>query len=62
MTWQIFMNFLKKHFAKYRPSLDVNKVATGEVWQGIEAIKVGLVDKIQTSDSYLIEQKKNLIF
>ena len=37
----------KKHVAKYRPSLDVNKVATGEVWQGIEAIDVGLVDKIQ---------------
>ena len=48
----------KKHVAKYRPSLDVNKVATGEVWQGIEAIEVGLVDKIQTSDSYLIEQNK----
>ena len=48
----------KKHVAKYRPTLDVNKVATGEVWQGIEAIDVGLVDKIQTSDSYLIEQNK----
>ena len=48
----------KKHVAKYRPSLDVNKVATGEVWQGVEAIEVGLVDKIQTSDSYLIEQNK----
>ena len=48
----------KKHVSKYRPSLDVDKVATGEVWQGIEAIDVGLVDKIQTSDSYLIEQNK----
>ena len=28
----------KKHVAKYRPSLDVIKVATGEVWQGIEAV------------------------
>ena len=30
-----------------------------EKFGGIEAIDVGLVDKIQTSDSYLIEQNKN---
>ncbi|MFV9984383.1 MAG: protease SohB [Francisella endosymbiont of Hyalomma asiaticum] len=44
----------KKHILIYRPILDINKVATGEYWFGKDAIKLGLIDKIQTYDDYLI--------
>ncbi|APD50349.1 protease SohB [Francisella hispaniensis] len=45
----------KKHILVYRPSLDINKVATGEYWFGKDALELGLVDKIQTYDDYLID-------
>ncbi|MBK2357439.1 protease SohB [Francisella hispaniensis] len=45
----------KKHILVYRPSVDINKVATGEYWFGKDAIELGLVDKIQTYDDYLID-------
>ncbi|MEG3767825.1 protease SohB [Alteromonas sp. 14N.309.X.WAT.G.H12] len=37
-----------------RQSLDIEKVATGEVWLGNEALKLGLVDDIMTSDDYIM--------
>ncbi len=43
----------KNHVAHYRPNLEISKVATGEHWYGTQAIEMGLVDKIQTSDDYL---------
>jgi len=46
---------LFKHFVeKYRPQLDVAKVATGEHWYGEDAGELNLVDKLQTSDEYLL--------
>ena len=45
----------KKHILVYRPSLDINKVATGEYWFGKDALELGLIDKIQTYDDYLID-------
>ena len=33
----------KDHVSKFRPNLDISKIATGEVWEGIEALEVGLV-------------------
>lgn len=46
---------LFKHFVeKYRPQLNVEKVATGEHWYGNDAIDLNLVDKLQTSDEYLL--------
>lgn len=46
---------LFKHFVeKYRPQLNVDKVATGEHWYGQDAIDLNLVDKLQTSDEYLL--------
>lgn len=46
---------LFKHFVeKYRPQLDVAKVATGEHWYGEDARELNLVDKLQTSDEYLL--------
>ncbi|WP_218209206.1 protease SohB [Acinetobacter sp. F9] len=46
---------LFKHFVeKYRPQLNVGKVATGEHWYGRDALDLNLVDKLQTSDEYLL--------
>lgn len=54
-THQLFKAFVKKN----RPSLDINKVATGEYWYGIRAKELGLVDEIRSSDDYIIELIKN---
>lgn len=46
---------LFKHFVeKYRPQLNIDKVATGEHWYGEDALDLNLVDKLQTSDEYLL--------
>ena len=46
---------LFKHFVeKYRPQLNVEKVATGEHWYGQDAIDLNLVDQLKTSDEYLL--------
>lgn len=48
-------HILFKHFVeKYRPQLNVDKVATGEHWYGQDALDLNLVDKLQTSDEYLL--------
>ena len=45
---------LFKHFVeKYRPQLNIEKVATGEHWYGKDALELNLLDKLQTSDEYL---------
>ena len=47
---------LFKHFVStYRSELDLNKVANGEHWYGEDAVKLNLVDKLQTSDSYILQ-------
>ncbi len=46
---------LFKHFVeKYRPQLNVEKVATGEHWYGEDALNLNLVEKLQTSDEYIL--------
>ena len=45
----------KDYIAEYRPGLDLSRVATGEYWHGRQALNLGLVDAIQTSDDYLLE-------
>ena len=51
---------LFKHFVnRYRGMLDVDKVATGEHWYGEDALHLNLVDKLQTSDRYLLERMEN---
>lgn len=42
-----------------RPNLDVDTVATGEHWLGTKALELGLVDKLQTSDDYLMESRSS---
>ena len=48
-THQLFKAFV----AENRPALDIDKVATGEVWYGSDALKEGLVDEVQTSDAWI---------
>ena len=48
---------LFKHFvSSNRPQLNMDEVATGEVWYGQQAIDNGLVDEIQTSDAFIQER------
>ena len=44
----------KEHIRAMRPQLDVEAIATGETWYGRQALTRQLVDKIQTSDDYLL--------
>ncbi len=44
----------KGHVAKRRPALDIEAVATGEVWYGQDALEKGLVDALGTSEAYLV--------
>jgi serine protease SohB len=46
----------KEAVAKYRPGLDLDKVATGEHWYGSRALALGLADEIRTSDELLGER------
>jgi serine protease SohB len=45
----------KDAVGKYRPGLDLEKVANGEHWYGTSALKLGLADEIRTSDEVLTE-------
>ena len=49
-THQLFKDFVQQ----MRPSLDLNKVATGEHWYGRQALDLGLIDEIGTSDALII--------
>ncbi|MEJ2299130.1 MAG: protease SohB [Woeseiaceae bacterium] len=46
----------KDAIEKYRPGLDLDKVATGEHWYGTRALELGLADEIRTSDELLGEK------
>jgi serine protease SohB len=46
----------KDAVAKYRPNLDLDKVATGEHWYGTRALDLGLADELKTSDELLSER------
>jgi serine protease SohB len=51
-THELFKHFVSEH----RPQLNIEQIATGEHWYGTQALTLNLVDKIQTSDDYLLEQ------
>ncbi len=44
----------KSMVSTYRPDLDIERVATGEHWYGSQAIEMGLVDELGSSDDYLM--------
>lgn len=45
----------KEYVSERRPGLDIQAVATGDIWFGKRALEVNLIDEIKTSDEYLIE-------
>lgn len=51
-THLLFKNFVQQ----MRPTLDIEKVATGEYWFGRQALDKSLVDEIGTSDELIIRQ------
>jgi serine protease SohB len=50
-------DLFKDHITEHRDQVDIEKVATGEHWFATQAIELQLVDTIQTSDDYLMEQR-----
>ena len=50
-THELFKDFVKEN----RPQLDMDKIATGEVWFGQRALEKNLVDELKTSDEYLVD-------
>ncbi len=51
-THKLFKDFVHQQ----RPSLDIDKVATGEHWFGSQAKELGLIDEIGTSDDLLLKE------
>ena len=46
-------SLFKEAVARYRPDLDLEKIATGEHWYGTRALELGLADELRTSDELL---------
>lgn len=51
-THRLFKNYVSQH----RPEMDIEKLATGEIWYGSEALAQKLVDSVGTSEAYLVER------
>jgi len=51
-THLLFKKFIKEN----RPILEIDKISTGEYWYAIDALDLNLIDKIQTSDEYILEK------
>lgn len=49
----------KQVIQQHRQQLDIDKVATGEHWLGVQALELKLVDELKTSDDYLLEQSQS---
>lgn len=45
----------KNHIKKFRSKVDVEKIATGEHWYGQQALALELVDRLGTSDDYILK-------
>jgi serine protease SohB len=46
----------KTYVSERRPQVDIEKIATGEIWYGSQAKDLALVDDVQTSDEYLVSR------
>lgn len=49
----------KEFVSTNRPVIDIDKIATGEHWYGQRALSLNLIDKIQTSDDFLMQAIKD---
>lgn len=50
-THTLFKMFIQR----YRPHLAMEKIATGEHWHAVQAVRMGLVDELMTSDDYILQ-------
>jgi serine protease SohB len=55
VTHELFQNMIQSH----REVLDVPQVATGEVWYGTQALDKKLIDKVGTSDDFILSHIEN---
>ncbi|ASK18910.1 protease SohB [Halomonas sp. N3-2A] len=46
----------KEYVSQHRPDMDIDALATGEIWYGSEALEQKLTDSIGTSEAYLVER------
>lgn len=51
-THGLFKDFVRQQ----RPVVDIDSVSTGEIWFGTQAKEQNLVDRLTTSDDYIVEQ------
>ncbi len=49
----------KEFIADHRPKVNLEEVATGEIWFGKRALDKDLIDEIMTSDQYLFELRND---
>tara|TARA_R110002074_G_scaffold16582_2_gene55382 strand:+ start:344 stop:1366 length:1023 start_codon:yes stop_codon:yes gene_type:complete len=54
-THELFKEFVSAH----RESVDINAIATGEIWLGTRAKGLALVDELMTSDEYLVDKSSD---
>lgn len=45
----------KRQISEHRAQVDLDKVSTGEHWYGVKALELDLIDRISTSDDFLLE-------
>lgn len=53
-THQLFKQFVAEH----RPQVEIDSIATGEIWYGSQALSRNLVDELVTSDEYLMSRRE----
>ena len=51
----IHHNF-RQYVLSNRDNLEIDKVATGEHWLGVDALPLGLIDDLQTSDEFILNK------
>lgn len=49
-------HLFKNYVAERRPAMDMETIATGEIWYGSEALSQRLIDSVGTSEAYLVER------
>jgi serine protease SohB len=52
-------NLFSAHVLTYRSQVDIERVSTGEHWLAKDAVDLGLIDILQTSDNYLYDAIDN---
>jgi len=46
----------KGYVSERRPAMDIESLATGEIWYGNDAMQKNLIDSVQTSEAYLTQR------